>query len=143
MNLMLFTQDESAGVHGHHPQLTVHPTYVSYWCLNEECNQVVCEDLIHITDDNTHNKHAVNAFIEESIQHLKSKWIPIMEIIDFTDNYSSQYKSKFTFHNIMKFGVPYTWHYYGVKHCKGPSDTSGDALKSLCVMQLRQSTVSQ
>ena len=82
---------------GTHPQLTVHPTSVFYKCLNEDCNKVVSEDVLHITDDKIHNKHAVNSFITKSIEHLKAKGVPIHEIIEFMDNCSAQYKSRFTF----------------------------------------------
>ena len=65
----------------------------------------------------------------KSIDHLKAKGVPINEIIEFTDQASGQYKSKFTFYAIMKFDVPYTRHFYGVKHRKGPSDRSGRRFK--------------
>ena len=60
---------------------------------------------------------------------MKAKGVPINEIIEFTDQASGQYKSKFTFYAIMKFDVPYTRHFYGVKHGKGPSDRSGGRFK--------------
>ena len=85
MNLILFVQDEPVGVHWEHPQITVHHTSVFYWCLNECCNKIVCEDIIHISDDKKHDKHAVSTCINKSIEHLTSKSVPIMEIIDFTD----------------------------------------------------------
>ena len=129
MNLMLFVQDEPVGVHWEHPQITVHPTSVFNWCLNECCNKIVHEDIIHISDDKKHDKHAVSTFINKSIEHLTSKSVPIMEIIDFMDQCSGQSKSKFTFHNITKFNIPYTRHFYGVKHGKGPSDRAGGRFK--------------
>ena len=129
MNFMLFVPDEPSGVHWDHPQLTVHPTSIFYKCLNEDCNEVVSEDVLHITDDKTHDKHAVNSFITKSLQHLKAKGIPIHEIIEFIDNCSAQYKSRFMFHTITKFNIPYTRHYYGVKHGKGPSDQAGGRFK--------------
>ena len=74
-------------------------------------------------------KHAVSTFINKSIEHLRSKSVPIMEIIDFTDQCSGQYKSRFTFHSMTKFNIPYTRHFYGVKHGKGPSDKAGGRFK--------------
>ena len=129
MNLMLFTQDEPPGVHWDHPQLTIHPTAAFYRCTNKECNEIVREDIIHISDDRTHDKHAVNAFVAKSIAHLESKGVPVLEILEFTDQSSGQYKSKFTFNNITKFDIPYSRHFYGVKHGKGPSDRSGGRFK--------------
>ena len=94
MNLMLFCQDEPAGTHWDHPQITVHPTLAFFCCWNSNCNKIVHEDIIHISDVLTHDKHAVNAFVTKSIQHLKAKGVPIQEIIKFTDQASGQYKSK-------------------------------------------------
>ena len=129
MNLMLFTQDEPAGTHWDHPQITIHPTSAFFHCLNTKCNKIVCEDIIHISDVLRHDKHAVNTFVMKSIDHLKGKGVPIQEIIEFTDQTSGQYKSKFTFYTITKFDVPYTRHFYGVKHGKSPSDRSGGQFK--------------
>ena len=88
-----------------------------------------------MSDDKKHDKHAMSTFINNSIEHLRSKSVIIMEIIDFMDQYSEQYKRNFTFHNIMKFNIPYTRHFYGVKHGKGPSDRPGEGLRSACIMQ--------
>ena len=129
MNLMLFTQDEVSGTHWDHPQITVHPTSAFFHCLNSSCNKIVHEDIIHISDIFRHDKHAVNTFVTKSIDHLKAKGVPFNEIIEFTDQASGQYKSKFTFYAITKFDVPYTRHFYGVKHGKGPSDRSGGRFK--------------
>ena len=129
MNMMLFAQDEPSSTHWDHPQLTIHPTDVFYRCPNNECNEIVREDIIHITDDKHHDKHAVNVFIAKSISHLQSKGVPLLEVIEFTDQASSQYKSKFTFNNITEFDFPYTRHFYCVKHGKGPSDRSGGRFK--------------
>ena len=76
-NLLLLTQDEALAAHWDHPQLTIHPTAFFYLCLN--CNKIVKEDLIHITMDKNHDKHAVNQFIATSIEHIKKKGIPIEE----------------------------------------------------------------
>ena len=57
-NLLLLTQNEALAAHWDHPQLMIHPTAVFYLCMN--CNKVVKEDLIHITMDKNHDKHAVN-----------------------------------------------------------------------------------
>ena len=126
-NLLLLTQDEALAAHWDHPQLMIHPTAVFYLCMN--CNKVVKEDLIHITMDKNHDKHAVNQFIFTSIEHFKKKGIAIEEIIEFTDHASSQYKSKYTFYYLTKLGVPCTRHYFGVKHGKGLSDRAGGNFK--------------
>ena len=126
-NLLLITQDESSGSHWDHPQLTIHPTAVYYHC--SRCDELVKEDIIHITMDKSHDKHGVNQFIATTIDHLKKKDVTINEIIEFTDHTSSQYKSRFTFYYMTLLDVPCTRHYFGVKHGKGPSDRSGANFK--------------
>ena len=126
-NLLLITQDESSGSHWDHPQLTIHPTSVYYHC--SKCDELVKEDIIHITMDKSHNKHGVNQFIATTIDHLKKKDVTINEIIEFTDHASSQYKSRFTFYYMTLLDVPCTRHYFGVKHSKGPSDRTGANFK--------------
>ena len=126
-NLILLTQDETLAAHWDHPQLTIHPTALFFLCL--KCDKIVKEDLIHITMDKVHNKHAVNHFTQISIEHAWKKGIPIEEIIKFTDHSASQYKSRYTFYYMMKLGIPCTRHYFSVKHCKGPSDRAGGNFK--------------
>ena len=126
-NLLLITQDESSGSHWDHPQLTIYPTSVYYHC--SRCDELVKEDIIHITMDKSHDKHGVNQFIATTIDHLKKKDVTINEIIEFTDHASSQYKSRFTFYYMTLLDVPCTRHYFGVKHSKGPSDRTGANFK--------------
>ena len=126
-NLLLLTQDATSGSHWDNPQLTIHPTAVLYRC--SKCDELVKEDIIHITMDKDHDKHAVNQFIASTIDHLKKKDVTINEIIEFTDHASSQYKSKFTFYYMTLLDVPCTRHYFGVKHGKGPSDRVGANFK--------------
>ena len=133
-NLLLLTQDESSSAHWDHPQLTIHPTVVFYKCMNENCREIVKEDIIHITMDNKHDKYAVNTFIRATIDHLRKKGVLINEIIEYTDQSSGQYKSKFTFYYITKTEVdgkvvPSSRHFFGVKHGKGPSDRAGGTFK--------------
>ena len=126
-NLLLVTQDESSGSNWDHPQLTIHPTSVYYHC--SKCDELVKEDIIHITMDKSHDKHEINQFIVTTIDHLKKKDVTINEIIEFTDHASSQYKSRFTFYYMTLLDVPCTRHYFGVKHGKGLSDRAGANFK--------------
>ena len=79
--------------------------------------------------DKGNDKYAVNKFISTTIEHLKKKDVAINEIIEFTDHMSSQYKSRFTFYYMTLLDIPYTCHYFGVKHGKGPSDWPGANFK--------------
>ena len=126
-NLLLLTQDEALASHWDHPQLTIHPTCVFYCCPT--CLKLVKEDIINISMDKSHDKNGVNQSISTTLQHLKDKGITIMEIIEFTDHSTLQYKSKFTFNNMTKLDIPCTQHYFGAKHRKGPLDRAGGNFK--------------
>ena len=128
-NLLLYTQDETKSMHWDHPQITIHPTTVFYRCPKDGCLKIVKEDLIHISPDKDHDKHAVFQFFNSTLQHIKDKGIQIKELIIFTDNCSNQYKSKFTFYFLSTLSFPVTHHFYCAQHGKGPSDRSGGNFK--------------
>ena len=57
-------QDEIQGRYWSQKQSTLHPIVVYYPC-QENCNNLVCEELMMISDDLKHDGYAVNAFIEK------------------------------------------------------------------------------
>ena len=126
-NLLLYTQDEPKGKHWDHQQVTVHPTI--YRCKGGGCPEVVKEDLIHISPDNSHDKYAVFQFFNTTLEHLQKKNVEIKELIIFTDNCTNQYKSKFTFYFLSTLDIPTTHHFYCSHHGKGPSDQAGGNFK--------------
>ena len=60
---------------------------------------------------------------------MKDKGVTIAEIIELTYHSPSQYKSRFTFNSLTMLDIPCTWHYFVVKHGKGPSDRAGGNFK--------------
>ena len=96
---LLYSQDEPQPRHWIHKQITIHPTVVYYKCLRNGCEEIVKEDLIHVTEDLSHDQDAVQAFLEASVEHLKQKGVEINKIIQFSDHAASQYKSKTFLHS--------------------------------------------
>ena len=66
-----------------------------------------------ITNDKNHDKYAVKAFEQASLNHLKEKGFVPTHIIQFHDNCSSQYKGKGTFQLISCSDVPLLKMYFG------------------------------
>ena len=121
-NLLLFAQDEVPGAHWDHEQATIHPT-VAYYI--GPCGKLIKEEIIHLTGDRKHDHNAVRTFVKKTIEHLRSKGITIIEIIEWTDHCSNQYKSRKAFFILTVMDMPTTRNFYGVKHGKGPSDRAG------------------
>ena len=94
-------------------------------CQEPECDDLVKEELMMLSDDLKHDGFAVNRFIEKAIEHLKGKDIPVKRIIIFSDNCSQQYKSCKVFKTLCNERIPVLWNYFGVSH--GVSHGKGEA----------------
>ena len=140
-NLLLYLQDEPQSRYWVHKQITIHPTVVYYKCLRNGCEEIVKEDLIHITEDLSHDQDAVQAFLEASVQHLKQKGVEIKEIIQFSDHAASQYKSKTVFYKLSKYDIPVTNHFFAVRHGKGPANRAGGNFKVFILNTIKIGTV--
>ena len=66
----------------------------------------------------------------KTIAYLKAKGIEVLEIIEWTDHCSNQYKSRKAFFTLTVSNIPTTRHYFGIKHGKGPSDRAGAHFKN-------------
>ena len=126
-NLLLFAQDEVPGAHWDHEQATIHPT-VAYYI--GPCGKVIKEEIIHITGDKKHDHYAVSVFVTKTVAYLRSKGVLVLEIIEWTDHCSRQYKSRKAFFVLSVRDMPSSRNFYGVKHGKGPSDRAGAHFKS-------------
>lgn len=134
-NYTCIMQNEVQSGRWGHNQVTVHPTVAYYRCPKEECDKIVQEALIFVTDDMTHDANAVNEFVKLTNQHLKDKrGLQIHHQVQLTDGCSAQYKSKTPFSDISyateDFGFRIQRHFYGPRHGKGPSDGAGAVAKS-------------
>ena len=72
-----------------------------------------------ISDDHTHDYHAVDTFLQKARGHLQSKGVNIQKEVQFSDGCAGQYKSKGPFADISFGGPNVAWHYFGSLHGKG------------------------
>ena len=89
-NLLLYAQDEVTAAHWDHEQVTLHPTVVYYV---GPCRKMIKEEVIHMTNNCKHIEKTVAVFQKKTIEFLKSKKVPIVEILEWTDNAPTQYKN--------------------------------------------------
>ena len=137
-NILLYAAEEPQGAHWDHQQITVHPTVCYYLCEN---GFLVREEAIHITNKTEHNRHWVKAFRDETVAHLKSNNVPIQEIIEWTDNAGSQYKSCGFFLELTRIEIPLTHHFFAAQHGKSPSDRAGAYFKNFVKQTVKSGKV--
>lgn len=128
-NILLYSNPEPQACHWDHQQVTVHPIVVYYRCPDPGCDELVVEELIHITGDRHHDLQAVSFFEESTIQYLLSKGIPLNVLIEFTDNCSQQFKSKNFFFELSVTEFRKIRHYFGSRHAKSASDRAAANFK--------------
>ena len=94
------------------------PSVVYYNCPEKECVGLVTEEVIHITPDLKHDPHAVKYFTAITLAHVTSRGVNFNEVIEWTDQCPTQYKSKTVFYNMSKSEIKHTHHYFASRHGK-------------------------
>ncbi len=113
-NYLCIYQDEAQGAHWHHSPVTIHPvvTYVKY--PGPDRKETFREDIICISDDLKHDRHAVKVFEHAAIEHLQaSRKICFHEKTQFTDGAAGQYKSANAFHDLAERSIDVTRNFWG------------------------------
>lgn len=127
-------QNEIQSAYWGHNQVTIHPI-VTYYNF-PKCTIYTQEVLIFVSDDLTHDSHAVAAFLKTANQHLRERGLNIEREIIFSDGCAGQYKSDTPFIDVsyaeLDFGFPIEKHFYGSRQGKGPSDGAGAVIKKCC-----------
>lgn len=105
-------------------QITFHPVIAYYWQPNNTAGQLVRHTLDFLSDDIQHDYHAVHAFTERTISHLRELGgvRPGTELYIFSDGCAAQYKGKGTFADLTNYTEPIQRIYFGSEHGKGEAD---------------------
>jgi hypothetical protein len=106
-----------------------------YNCPNEDCHEIVKEELVMISDDMNHDSSAVKAFVRKAEDHLKeTRNINMEHVVQFSDGCASQYKCKFAFYDVSEseknFHHSTERSFFGSRHGKGPCDACIGVVKS-------------
>lgn len=114
-------QDEPKSVFFTARQITIHPVVMFYHSPSVQ-HLIVRSSLIFLTDDTTHDYHAVDHFLEKSVQHLKETAIPFSKLIVFSDGCAAQYKGKGSFADLSLKNIQIERNYFGSDHGKSECD---------------------
>lgn len=128
-NFVIDFQDEPKTLHWAHDQVTVHPTICCFSCPRKGCNHLVTVEVIHISTDLNHDPHAVAFFKKDALNYIRSEGISYDEVIEWTDQSPTQYKSRHIFASLANNDIPTCHNYYPVKHGKNPADGASGRVK--------------
>ena len=142
-NYSTFYQDEVQSSYWSHNQVTIHPIVCYYRCVN--CDALMTESLIFVSDDTTHDYHAVNHFVTVAYEHLRTaRNFDIVKSLRFSDGCAAQYKSRGPIadiaHSHQDNGFQTQHNYFGSRHGKGPSDGESAVVKSMASTAVKSTT---
>ena len=133
-------QHEAQSAHWGKETVTLHPIVAFYNCQTCGNGNVVRHCIDMVTNDNTHDFHAVNHFLQRARELLPPN---LTREIQFTDGCRSQYKSRGPFCDLsfssqdVRSGYTVERHFFGSRHGKGPCDGEGGVVKSVADRAVR------
>lgn len=132
-NYLCKFQNEVQSAHWSYRQVTVHPCVFFYRCQEEECYKTITDYMIFLSDDLSHDSDFAKYVLKSCIDYLKS--IGMNTLHFFSDGAGSQYKSRFTFHDLSELQGQYseltlTRHFFGSSHGKSQCDSCGGTVKN-------------
>ena len=116
------SQDEPQSAHWDRRQSTLHPIAVSFPCPEENCDELVTDEVVCISPDLKHDIYGVELFIDKTIELLKNQQVQVDHLFEWSDNCVGQYKSRFAFELISKSEIPRMRSFYGENHGKSAAD---------------------
>ena len=122
-------QDEPKMLHWSHDQVTVHPTVCMFPCRKIGCSKLVTVEVIHVSTDLKHDPHAVAMYKKDTLDCIRKLGVPFEEVIEWTDQAPTQYKSRHVFINMANGDILRCHHYYPVKHGQNLTDGASGRVK--------------
>ena len=117
-------------------QTTCHNTVAYFPCPMPGCNLLAKDEIMCISDDLKHDAHAVQAFTDEMLSHLRSCGVDVKRVIRFSDNCAAQYKCSTVFDLISKMTIPIMCNFSEPRHGKGEADGLGGRVMQFLQMAL-------
>ena len=86
-------------------------------------------EVVHLSDNLKHDAHIVKYFRTRTVEALHKNNVEVRKIIQFTDQAPSQYKNKTAFCYLAKNDITTQFHFFGVRHGRGPCDACTGCVK--------------
>ncbi|GFO15724.1 hypothetical protein PoB_004222900 [Plakobranchus ocellatus] len=127
-------QDAPQGCHWNNQQTTIHPIVATYRCNENNCLKIITGRKVFISDDLTHDHHAVHHLFTKAVKLLQSEEVAFSRVIGFSDGASTHYKNRISFahcsHAFVDLKIMSERHFFGSRHGKGPCDREIEVIKT-------------
>lgn len=90
-------QDEVVSAYYQYQQAVIHPTVAYYKCPDHNCNEIVQEACVFISDVLIKDAWAVEVYHKQTRAHIEKEGVQVGHEVRFSDGCSAQYKSKLPF----------------------------------------------
>ena len=130
MNFHNFHQDEVQSAYWDGTQTAIHTVINYFLCPNTNCREVVTLILVQITHDLLHDSFVARTGHDAAFRYLVEIGIPLDMILQFSDNCSSQYKSRCPFAELAHSVSNIIRVYFSEKHGKSQCDGFFGRLKA-------------
>ncbi|XP_053391572.1 uncharacterized protein LOC123539851 [Mercenaria mercenaria] len=134
-NYRCVSQDEIQSAYYSYSQVSVFPMIAYYKC--PDCEDVVQESAVFISDDLNHDAMAVNLFSKLMFEHISSH-VKVEQEIQFSDGCAAQFKSKVPFFHVAET-ITHKMEraFFGSRHGKSPCDALGGLIKKQAETHVR------
>ena len=137
MNFRNTHQDEIQSAFFEATQTSIHCIINYFLCLNTGCSEVVTLVVCQISEDLHHDSFFARTAHDETFKYLADLGVPMEYVIQFSDNCSSQYKSRRPFAEIARSSLNITRVYFGERHGKSQCDGFFGRLKKFVSTQIK------
>ena len=137
MNFRNTHQDEIQSAFFEATQTSIHTIINYFLCLNSGCSEVVTLVVCQISEDLRHDSFFARAAHDETFKYLAELGVPMEHVIQFSDNCSSQYKSRRPFAELARSKLNITRVYFGERHGKSQCDGFFGRLKKFVTTQVK------
>ncbi len=120
-NYTIRSTDEVQFAYWDAPSVTIHGIVCYYKCP-EKCGHVVTHEVIHLSNDGTHDSFMPQLAVDQVLQELTKIRVSMKYIVQMSDNCSSQYKSYRPFAEISRSQLLTMRVFFGECHGKLPCD---------------------
>ena len=71
----------------------LHPVVATYKCREPDCDHIITDTIVFVSNDLTHDYHGVQHFLTKSVEVLLGEGVVFNCVVTFSDGTPTQYKN--------------------------------------------------